>query len=91
MQVPHQKGIVYHVIDEKGIHIYDAKVSPVKNFTTPNKTDNVRSLLRVAEYYHSFVKVFASTASSLTHLLKKDVSFQWQDALNKVLMLLSMC
>ena len=68
-----------HVVDHNGIHTSDAKVSAVKNFPTPKTTENVRSFLGLAGYYRAFVKGFASIASPLTRLLKKDVSFHWHD------------
>ncbi len=42
--------------------------------------ENVRSFLGLAGYYRAFVKNFASIASPLTRLLKKDVPFLWNDA-----------
>ncbi len=42
--------------------------------------DHVRSFLGLAGYYHVFVPNFASIASPLTRLLKKDTPFIWHDA-----------
>ncbi len=42
--------------------------------------ENVRSFLGLAGYYKAFVKIFASIASPLTRLLKKDVPFPCNDA-----------
>ncbi len=42
--------------------------------------ENVRSFLGLAGYYRAFVRNFASLASPLTRLLKKDVPFIWYDA-----------
>ncbi len=69
-----------HVVDQKSIHTSDAKAPPVKNFSTPKNVDNVHSFLSLAGYCHAFVKGFASVASPVTRLLKKDVPFLWQDA-----------
>lgn len=68
-----------HVVDQHGVHTSDTKVSAVQKFPTPKTTDNVRSFLGLAGYYRAFVKGFASIASPLTRLLKKDVPFQWHD------------
>ncbi len=69
-----------HLVDGDGIHTVDSKVTDVKNFPTPKSVENVRSFLGLAGYYRAFVKNFASIASPLTRLLKKDVPFQWDDA-----------
>ncbi len=42
--------------------------------------DHVRSFLELAGYYRAFVHNFASIASPLTRLLKKNTQFIWHDA-----------
>ncbi len=42
--------------------------------------ENVRSFLGLVGYYRALVKNFASIASPLTPLPKKDVPFLWNDA-----------
>ena len=69
-----------HLIDGDGIHTVDSKIVAVKNFPTPKSVENVRSFLGLAGYYRAFVKSFASIASPLTRLLKKDTPFQWNAA-----------
>ncbi len=69
-----------HLVDGDGIHTVDSKVTAVKNFPTPKSVENVRSFLGLAGCYRAFVKTFASVASQLTRLLKKDVPFLWHDA-----------
>ena len=58
----------------------DDKIRAVKEFPTPKNVENVRSFLGLCGYYRSFVKGFASLASPLTTLLKKDVPFHWNAA-----------
>ncbi len=66
-----------HLVDGDGIHTVDSKVTAVKNLLTPKSVENVRSFLG---YHRAYVKNFASIASPLTRLLKKDVPLQWNDA-----------
>ncbi len=69
-----------HLVGGDGIHTVGSKISAVHKFPTPKSVENVRSFLGLAGYYRAFVKNFASTASPLTCLLKKDVPFLWNDA-----------
>ncbi len=68
-----------HLVDGDGIHTVDSKIAAVLKFPTPKSVENVRPFLGLAGYYRVFVKTFASIASPLTHLLKKDVPFLWND------------
>ncbi len=69
-----------HLVDGDGIHTVDSKITAVEKFPTPKSVDNVRSFLGFPGYYRTFVRNFASTASPLTRLLKKDVYLIWNDA-----------
>ncbi len=69
-----------HLVDRDGIHTVDLKISVVQKFPTRKSVENVRSFLGLAGYYRAFVKYFASIASPLMRLLKKDVPFLWNDA-----------
>ncbi len=68
-----------HLIDGDGIHTVDSKITAVQKFPTPKSVENVRSFLGLDGYYRAFVKKFASIASPLTRLLKKNVPFHWND------------
>ncbi len=69
-----------HLVDGDGIHTVDSKITAVQKFPTPKSVENVRSFLGLAGCYRAFVRNFASIASPLTRLLKKDVPFLWNDA-----------
>ncbi|KAK4321239.1 hypothetical protein Pmani_007963 [Petrolisthes manimaculis] len=52
-------------------------------FLVPKSSDQVRSFLALSGYYRRFIKDYASIASPLTSLLKKDVPFQWSETRQK--------
>ncbi len=64
-----------HLVDGDGIHTVDSKITAVQKFPTPTSVEKVRSFFGLAGYYRAFIKNFASIASPLTRLLKKDVPF----------------
>ena len=72
-----------HVVDRDGIHTMRDKVKAVQEFPTPKSVENVRSFLGLCGYYRCFVKGFASIASPLNTLLRKDVPFHWGAAQEK--------
>ena len=49
------------------------KIEAVKNWVRPSSVIEVRSFVGLASYYHRFMKNFASNATHLTRLTKKEV------------------
>ncbi|WMV30758.1 hypothetical protein MTR67_024143 [Solanum verrucosum] len=45
----------------------------------PSSVTEVRSFVGLASYYHRFVKNFASIATHLTNLTKKEIQFEWTE------------
>ena len=66
-----------HQITSDGMTPTEAKLKTVKDWSTPKDVKDVRSFLGFANYYRRFVKDFATVASPLTTLTKKDVPWQW--------------
>ena len=52
-------------------------VEAIRNYPTPVNPKGVKRFLGIIGYYRPFIRNFATVASPLTHLLKKDVRFQW--------------
>ena len=69
-----------HCVDVDGIHTMEDKIFAINKFPQPQNVDNVRSFLGLCGYYRSFIKGFATLASPLTKLLKKEVPFHWNTA-----------
>ncbi|WMV45798.1 hypothetical protein MTR67_039183 [Solanum verrucosum] len=55
------------------------KIQAVKNWVWPSSVTEVRSFVGLASYYHQFVKNFASIATQLTNLTKKEIPFEWTE------------
>jgi len=66
-----------YIISENAILSDPAKLSAVKNFSTPKKVKDVQSFIGLAEYYRKFIKNFSKIAKPLTTLTKKDSKFNW--------------
>ncbi len=75
----HALSFFEYLVDGDGIHTVNSKITAVKEFPTPKSVENVCSFLGLAGYYRAFVKNFASIASPLARLLKKDIPFLWND------------
>ena len=55
------------------------EISAVKDWETPTLLAKVRSFLGLASYYRKFVEKFATIASPLHDLLRKNSKFVWTD------------
>jgi hypothetical protein len=74
-----KQGIVLrHVISETGIEVDKAKVETVEQLPPPTDVKSLRSFLGHARFYKRFIKDF-SKIKPLTHLLQKDVAFDFDE------------
>jgi hypothetical protein len=73
-----KQGIVLgHVISERGIKVDKAKVETVEQPPPLTDVKSLRSSLGHAGFYRRFIKNFSKITKPLTHLLQKDVAFDF--------------
>jgi len=65
-----------HIISQKGIQADPSKLQAMVECLQPTSTTLLRGFLGLTGFYGKFIKGYASIASPLTNLLKKD-SFMW--------------
>ena len=66
-----------HVVSKYGIATDPAKISAMKDWKTPQCTQEVKSFLGFVGYYRRFCPDFATIARPLNVLSSKDAKFQW--------------
>jgi hypothetical protein len=59
-----------HVISAKGIAVDPSKVQEVHDWKSPKSVTQIRSFLKLAEYYHRFIPNFSKIAKPMTKLLE---------------------
>jgi len=65
-----------HTITGSRVAMETNKIQAVQEWPTPSNFKQLRGFLGLIEYYRKFIKHYATIASPLTDLLKKD-AFQW--------------
>ena len=75
----HIKKISYLelIIITKEVKMNSAKVSIIVKWLILMNIKDVQSFLNFVNFYWRFIYGYSKLASSLTHLIKKDVSFEW--------------
>ncbi|KAH0738233.1 hypothetical protein KY290_036938 [Solanum tuberosum] len=68
-----------HVVSKEGVMVDLQKIEAVKNWVRPSSVTEVMSFVGLASYYCRFVKNFASIATHLTNLTKKEIPFEWTE------------
>jgi hypothetical protein len=68
-----------HVISERGIEVDKAKVETVEQLPPLTDVMSLRSFLVHAGFYKRFINDFSKITKPLTHLLQKDVAFDFNE------------
>jgi len=72
------EGIILgHKISSKGIEVDKAKVDVIEKLPPPTNMKGIRSFLGHTGFYRRFIKDFSRIAKSLSNLLNKDTSFNF--------------
>ena len=64
-------------VNRDGIHMDDSKVKAIMDWPMPTMVRGVRSFLGLANFYHRFIKDYATLAKPLMDLTQKDKAFTW--------------
>ena len=68
-----------HVLSKDEILVDSTKIEVVPKWECPIIVTEVQSFLGLAGYYQMFVQEFGRIASELTQLMRKGVTFEWND------------
>ncbi len=68
-----------HYVSCDGVEVDPMKTTAVQNWPTPGSVKDVRAFLGLASYYRRYIPNFASVATPLTGLTKKDAKLIWDD------------
>jgi hypothetical protein len=74
-----QGTVLVHVISERGIEVDKAKVEIAEQLPPPTDVKSLKSFLGPAGFYRRFIKDFLKITKPLTHLLQKDVAFDFDE------------
>jgi hypothetical protein len=72
-----------HVITKEGIAVNPNKVQSVLEWHAPKNVKEVRGFLGMAGYYRRFIKGFSKIARPMTKLLRKNITFIWDEKCEK--------
>ncbi len=68
-----------HSVSREGVEVDPMKTAAVQDWPTPRTIKDVRAFLGLASYYRRYIPNFASVATPLTGLTKKDAKLVWDD------------
>ena len=75
-----QEGVVLsYIVSNKGINVDKAKVKIIEKLLPPSSINDVRSFVGHVGFYWQLIKHFPKITKSLTHLLVKNVPFEFNE------------
>jgi hypothetical protein len=69
-----------HVLDGDGVHVDPEYIRAVTDMPDPTNISELRTFLGMAGYYRGFIPAYAKIAQPLYELMKKQVTWRWDEA-----------
>ena len=66
-----------HRIDKEGLHTIPNKIEAIQKAPKPGNKKQLRSFLRLVQYYSRFIPNLATLLSPLNRLLRHDIKWEW--------------
>jgi hypothetical protein len=67
----------FTVVCGRGVRMAQDKIQGIRDLKPPRGVSDLRSFLGVLGFYDKFIPHYSDTTACLTHLLKKDVPWNW--------------
>ena len=74
-----------HVVSTSGMSVDPEKVEVMMSWERPKSVFEIRSFLGLAGYYKRFIEDFSRLTAPMMRLTRKEVKFDWADALSRKL------
>jgi len=68
-----------YVISPQGLRIDEEKIRTIKEWKEPTNVKGTQSFLGFANFYQRFIQDYSWITTPLTHLTRKEVSWEWGD------------
>ena len=68
---------VGHIVGAKGIRPDPEKLSAVTDWPAPHDIHELRKFLGFTNYFRKFLRGYSQRTHPLTHLLRKNVAYEW--------------